>query len=263
MMKSTCSSFGMGTLAIVSPSLAMLVASTYLGLSSGIVYAQNQEPQFTTDFRLGDCDFKTRGKNPHFILIPGRQLVLEGAEAGKTIRLVVTVLPEIESFLLPDIGEVKTAVVEERESVDGVPVEISRNFFAICEKTNDVFYFGEDVDIFNPDGTISHEGSWRAGKPDADGLAKPGIVMPGTFFLGSRYYQELADGIALDQAAHVETGIEMTTGAGTFRNCVKVLETTPLEPGAETVKIYCPGVGKVVDNVVKLVERSTAPGPER
>jgi len=259
MMKSTCGSLGLRTMAIVSPFLAMLVAFPDLGLSSGIVYAQNQEPQFTTDFRLEDCDFKTRGKNPHFILIPGRQLVLEGAEAGKTIRLVVTVLPEIESFLLPDIGEVKTTVVEVRESVDGVPVEISRNFFAICEKTNDVFYFGEDVDIFNPDGTISHEGSWRAGKPDADGLAKPGIVMPGTFFLGSRYYQELADGIALDRAAHVEAGLEMPTAAGTFHNCVKVLETTPLEPGAETVKVYCPGVGKVVDNVVKLVELHAAP----
>jgi hypothetical protein len=262
MMKSTGSSFGLRTLAIVSPFLAMVVASTCLGLSSGIVLAQNQEPPFTTEFRLEDCDdFKTRGKNPYFILIPGRQSVLEGEEAGKTIRLVVTVLPEIQSILLPDIGEVKTTVVEERESVDGAPVEVSRNFFAICEKTNDVFYFGEEVDIFNPDGTISHEGSWRAGTPDADGLAKPGIMVPGTFFLGSRYFQEMADGIALDRAAHVESGLEITTGAGTFHNCVKVLETTPLEPGAETVKIYCPGVGKVVDNVVKLVELRTPATP--
>ena len=48
-------------------------------------------------------------------------------------------------------------------------------------------------------------------------------------------------------------GLEVTTPAGTFEKCVRVVETTPLEPG-QTVKIYCPGVGLVTDNVVSLVE---------
>jgi len=34
---------------------------------------------------------------------------------------------------------VDARVVEEREWVDGVLVEVSRNLFAICDKTNDVF----------------------------------------------------------------------------------------------------------------------------
>jgi hypothetical protein len=153
-------------------------------------------------------------------------------------------------------------VVEERESVDDELVEVSRNFFAMCAKTNDVFYFGEAVDIFNPDGTVSHEGSWRAGEPDGDGLAKPGMIMPGTFLLGSRYFQEQADGIAMDRAEHVGMGLEITTPAGTFAKCVKVVETTPLEPGAETVKVYCPGVGLVMDNAVTLVEFGSTIGDD-
>jgi len=115
-------------------------------------------------------------------------------------------------------------------------------------------HFGEDVDIYEEDGTITHEGAWRAGEPDEDGLAEPGLIMPGTFLLGSRYYQELAGGIALDRAEHVEMGIEITTEAGTFADCVRVVETTPLEPGSESEKIYCPEVGLVVDDIVELVE---------
>jgi hypothetical protein len=78
--------------------------------------------------------------------------------------------------------------------------------------------------------------------------------MPGTFLLGSRYFQEMADGIALDRAEHVEMGIEITTPAGTFSECVRVIETTPLEPDTESEKVYCPEVGLVLDDVVELVD---------
>lgn len=241
--------------------LAIIVALSWLGLPSGIVMAQKKMPQFTTEFRLEDCEFETTGENPYFILEPGYLLVLEGEEDGEEVRVVITVLRETENISLPDIGVVKTRVVEERESVDDELVEVSKNFFTICEKTNDVFYFGEDVDICEDgDGFLcngeepSHDGAWRAGEPDDDGLAEPVIIMPGTFLLGSRYFQEIADGIALDRAEHVEMGLEVTTEAGMFDQCVKVIETTPLEPGAESEKIYCPEVGLVVDDVVELVD---------
>ncbi|HLF28458.1 MAG TPA: hypothetical protein VJG32_19160 [Anaerolineae bacterium] len=251
MLKSKRGRFSLRTAAIAASLLAIAVAG--LGLSGGSVTAQNEEAQFTTEFRLADCAFKATGANPYFILKPGYQLELEGEEDGETTRVVITVLADTENISLPDIGRVRTRVVEEKEWVDDELVEVSRNFFAICDKTNDVFYFGEDVDIFNPDGTVSHEGAWRAGEPDDEGLAQPGLIMPGTFLLGSRYFQEVADGIALDRAEHVALGLEVTTAAGTFDQCVGVLETTPLEPGAESEKVYCPGVGLVVDDVVELV----------
>src|SRR5437762_12932019 len=202
----------MKTLARVFACLALTLAFTWSGLSSGIAMAQ--APQFTAEFRLEDCRFKTTGANPYLILRPGYRQVFAGTEDGETVRLVITVLRQTETVSLPGIGVVRARVVEERETVGGELVEVSRNLFAICDKTNDVFYFGEAVDIFNPDGTVSHEGSWRAGEPDASGLAKPGMIMPGTFLLGSRYVQEQADGIAMDRAEHVKTGLEVTAKAG-------------------------------------------------
>jgi hypothetical protein len=218
------------------------------------VGAQNEEPEFTTDFRLEDCNgFKARGVNPFFILKPDYQLVLEGEEEGATIRVEITVLNKTRTIEVPELGEVRTRIVEEVETADGELVEISRNFFAICRRTNDVVYFGEEVDIYEEGQIVSHEGAWLAGQPDENGLAEPGLIMPGTFLLGSRYYQEIAEGIAQDRAEHTAMGLEVTVPAGTFTDCVEVTETTPLEPGSESVKLYCPSVGLVTDDPVELV----------
>jgi hypothetical protein len=207
------------------------------------------QDDFTSSFRIQDCRFLARGVNPHFILLPERQLVYEGEDE----ELFITVLERTRRITLPIGGRMRTiraAVVEEREFEDGEIKEISRNYFAICEKTNDVYYFGEDVDIYEDGEIVSHDGAWLAGR---DG-AQPGIIMPGTFLLGSRYYQEVAPGVALDRAEHVAEGLALETGAGDFEGCVEVTETTPLEPGAESTKVYCPGVGLVRDNDLELVE---------
>jgi hypothetical protein len=223
-----------------------------LGMSSALAAAPIKKLQFTTDFRLGDCQFQTQGVNPYFLLTPGRRLVLQNEDETETVE--ITVLEDLELISVPGLGDVTTRVVEERETANGELIEVSRNFFAICGGRNDVVYFGEDVEIHNPDGSITHEGEWRAGQPDENGLAEPGIIMPGTFLLGSRYFQEIADGIALDRAEHVEMGLDVETDAGNFHDCVRIVETTPLEHKSESEKIYCPGVGLVVDSDVQLVE---------
>jgi hypothetical protein len=205
--------------------------------------------EFTSNFRIQDCEFLARGANPHFILAPERQLAYEGEDA----ELFITVLEATRRIRLPIGGRlrtIRTAVVEEREFEDGEIKEISRNFFAICKKTNDVYYFGEEVDIYENGEVVSHDGAWLAGENGA----QPGIVMPGSFLLGSRYYQEVAPGVALDRAEHTAEGLVVETGAGEFHDCVEVTETTPLEPGAESTKVYCPGVGLVIDNDLSLVE---------
>jgi hypothetical protein len=224
----------------------------WLALSSALTAAPKPKVQFTTDFRLQDCQFQTEGVNPYFLLTPGRKLVLQSEDGTETVE--ITVLEDLEMISVPGLGIVTTRVVEERETVDDELIEVSRNFFAICGGRNDVVYFGEDVDIFNPDGSITHEGAWRAGQPDANGVAEPGIIMPGTFLLGARYFQEIAEGIALDRAEHVEMGLDVESEAGSFHDCVRIVETSPLEPKSKSEKIYCPGVGLVVDSDVQLVE---------
>ncbi len=245
---------------LVALVIGVVVMLSTLLAGPGIVSAH--QPGFTDSFMLEECDgFSNTGSNPFFILEPDYQLIFEGEEGKVDTHLTITVLDETQM-----IDGKTTRIVEERETHDGELVEVSRNFFAICNRDNSVFYFGEDVFICEdglvPDGDNflcngeepSHDGAWRAGEPDDDGVAEPGIIMPGTFLLGSRYFQELADGIALDRAEHVEMGLEVTTGEGTFDECVKIVETTPLEPGAKSEKTYCPEVGLVVDDVLVLTE---------
>jgi hypothetical protein len=218
-----------------------------LALASPTAIAQ-EDGDFTTDFRIGDCKFKTVGWNPYFILKPGRRLVLEGG--GE--RVLITVLRQTRRITMEIGGRsctVNTRVVEEREFEDGELKEVSRNFFAICSKTNDVYYFGEEVDDYEDCEIVSHEGAWLAG---VDG-AMPGIIMPGTFLLGARYFQEIAPDVAMDRAENVEMGFDVETPFGELKDCVRVVETTPLEDG-ESVKIYAPGIGLVVDEDLELVE---------
>lgn len=242
--------------------VVVLAVSIGLGLNNGIATAMRAkdeiiylplvagEKEFTTDFRLEECKFSTEAKNPHFILQPGYQLILEGEDDGEQVRVVITVLNKTKKINLSGIGEITTRVVQERESVDGELVEISRNFFAQCNRTNDIYYFGEEVDIYEDGEIVSHDGAWEAGKNGA----VPGIIMPGTFLLGSRYFQERAPGVALDRAEHILMGLSINTPAGNFTRCVEVLETTPLEPGHESVKRYCPGVGLIFDSGIELVD---------
>lgn len=213
-----------------------------------------EEPAFTDEFRLQDCSFSDRGRNPYFSLVPGDRLILEGDDEGETVRVRITVLNTRKWILFrtPDGVRlrVRTRVVEEREWRGDELIEISRNFYARCTQTDEIFYFGEDVDIFE-NGFVSHAGQWRAGVAGA----QPGLIMPGSFLLGSRYYQEIAPGVALDRAEHVEMGLTLPVPAGTFEDCIEILETTGLDPQAEgDSKFYCPGVGLVSDGPTELVE---------
>lgn len=208
---------------------------------------------FTTDFRIEDCRFSADGSNPWFSLEPGHRLVLAGEDDGEEVEVRITVLPKKRAITFTTARgkrmRVEARVVEERETVDGELVEVSRNYFARCEKTNDVFYFGEAVDIYEDGEVVSHDGAWLAGMAGA----QPGVIMPGTYLLGARYFQEIAPG-ALDRGENTAMGLTVETGAGTFHNCVEVIETSPLEPGHESLKRYCPGVGLVVDNSIVLEE---------
>jgi hypothetical protein len=211
---------------------------------------------FTDDFMLQECGgFSNTGSNPYFILEPGYLLALEGKEGKKTLRVTITVLDETKTVNL-DINGVPTAVetrvIEERETKDDVLVEISKNYFAICNRNNSVMYFGEAVDIYDKTGetVISHEGAWEAG---VDEGAMPGIIMPGTILKGGKYFQEVAPGIAMDRAEVVNTNSTVETPFGTFTDCLKTRETTPLEPGEVDFKFYAPGVGLIKDGPAKLI----------
>jgi hypothetical protein len=78
--------------------------------------------------------------------------------------------------------------------------------------------------------------------------------------------QEVAPGVAMDRAKHVRMGLEVTTPAGVFRNCIKVRETS--EPNADdpSIKICAPGASassSTTTLVSLLTARSDNRGPIR
>jgi len=221
-------------------------------LCASLSPAWSEEP-FTTDFRIEDCEFEADGRNAYFSLIPGDQLVLTSEEDGEEAVVQITVLQQRRTITFTtERGRtlrVKARVVEEREWEDDELIEVSRNYFALCDQTGDVFYFGEAVDIYEDGEIVSHDGAWLAGL----GGAQPGVIMPGSYLLGARYFQERAPG-AMDRGENTAMGLTIATPAGTFHDCVEVIETSPLEPGHESLKRYCPGIGLVQDGDALLEE---------
>jgi len=218
-------------------------------------FASGAGDGFTRQFPIASCDFKSTGGNAYFRLAVNRQLYLsnercvQAGDCDELEELWITMLPETRAITFEHGGKpvtVRTRVMEEYETADGELEEVSRNYVADCNPMNDVYYFGEDVE--DGDGEPLPDG-WLAGRRGA----RPGILMPDrAFLLGSRYYQEIAPN-AKDRGEHTAMGFEVEVPAGVFRNCVEVTETTPLEPGEESYKTYCPNVGLVRDDDLELV----------
>ena len=225
--------------------IAVATAAILIVSTSPKVNAQNES--WTSSFNMGDCNFSTTGTNPYFILQPGYQLVFAGVEDGESLNVTVTVSNETKV-----VGDgIVTRVVEERtvNSETNDLKEITRDYFAICDKTNSVFYFGEDVNNYENGELVDHEGSWLHGSNNA----RAGLIMPGTVLLGSRYYQEIAPDVALDKAEIVSMNQTVSVPAGSFRDVIKMTETNDLEPGIQEDNLHALGIGQVIDNELELV----------
>ena len=234
----------MKPIVIASLVSCLALSGTQARIARGASAALRGGAEFTDEFGIEDLTFRTSGENPYFPLIPGRQLLLQGTDDGEVVRVLISTLHQTTR-----VNGVWTRVIEEREWVDGELVEVSRNFFAHCKENGSVFYFGEDVDIYEDGEIVSHEGAWRAGTNGA----RAGVIMPGLALVGSRYFQEVAPGLALDRAEHVSQEEFVETPAGAFTDCLFIEETSPLEPGSTSEKSYAPGIGLIQDNEVKLI----------
>ena len=105
------------------------------------------------------------------------------------------------------------------------------------------------MDIYKG-GKVVHEGAWLAGSNGA----RFGILMPGEIQIGAKYYQEKAPKVAMDHAENVSNNEAVKTSVGAFENCLKVKETTPLEPDNVGYKFYAPDIGLVQDGNLRLVK---------
>ncbi len=228
----------------------------YACIALGLVAAGCERAQYDISSKGSEgyrCQFdgvqpvlRAEGKSSYMSLIPGTVHVYSEDET----RLTITVLNETR-----EVDGVMTRIIEEREETKGVPEEISRNYFAIDQTTGDVYYFGEDVDIYKGGKLSSHDGAWHSGVRGA----KFGLGLPGTLKVGDTYCQEYAPGVAMDRAEIVSVDETVLTPAGEFKHCVHVKETTPLEPGDIGHKWYAPGIGLIRDGKAMLAELPRIP----
>jgi hypothetical protein len=179
------------------------------------------------------------GYNAYFPLTPGLKLHLtDGTET-----VVFSVLEETKV-----VDGVETRVVEEYETKDGVLVEISRNYFAVDKVKGDVYYFGEDVDIYENGKVVSNSGAWLSG---VDG-AKFGLIMPGRPDVGDQFYLEMAPG-AVERVEIADVAATLETPARHFRNLIHAREFDQLD-GGTSEKWYAPGIGMVGDDRMRVVK---------
>ena len=220
---------------------SILAAAAILAFSAGNAQGTGTKSSWQEEFGISQCNLLTTGRNAYFVLEPGFQLVLEGDDT----RLQITVLEETKT-----VDGVLTRVVEEREWKDGKLHEVAKNYFAMCEQTKDVFYFGEDVDYYENDKVVKHEGSWLAGTKGS----RAGLMMPGTPKVKMKYYQEIAPGVAMDRAEIVSLDETCETPAGTFSGCMKVKEGSAIELFVTEYKYHAPGIGLVRDEDLRLIK---------
>ena len=218
------------------------------------------------DFQLIDLEQGTTGlptgarfvpysDHPYFPLASGMRWMYEGREDFQDIRVEVVVLPEAREMTFDQKGEVlhvSVAVVESREWIGGGLHEVNRTFYTQSVETGDVFYMGEEVDLYLEGGAIVlHDGSWVAGVDDA----LPGVIMPGDMVPGARYLQEFVPDISVNQAHHDASGLRVETPLGSFEDCIRIVETSLVFPDElPSPKLYAPGMGLVDDDgTLKLI----------
>jgi len=186
-------------------------------------------------------DFVEVIDSSYFPLTPGTTFVYEGESEGETIRDEIFVTNETRTVM-----GVNTTVVRDREFADGELTEETFDWYA-QDRDGNVWYFGEDSREYENGEVVSTAGSWEAG---LDG-AQPGIIMKGNPQVGGTYRQEYLAGEAEDMAEVISLNESVSVAYGSFENCLKTKEWTPLEPGIEENKYYVTGTGLVLEMTVK------------
>ncbi len=209
------------------------------GIAGEIGYAPDIDPN----------NFVAVIDNPFFTMTPGAtfQYEVEKDEGAETIEVYVTDETRV-------VMGVTCVVVRDTVKLDGELVEETYDWYAQDNEGN-VWYLGEDSKEYESGEVVSTAGSWEGG---VDG-AMPGIIMMGDPQVGDTYRQEYYAGEAEDMAEVISLNETVTVSYGTFANCLKTKDYTPLEPDVIAYKYYSPTLGAVVmedevDGNVELVD---------
>ena len=194
---------------------------------------------------INPADFLTPAEtaarpNPYFPLKPGTTYRYRGETDEGTETNVVMVTDQTKQIL-----GVTCTVVIDIVYLNGALKEYTWDWYAQDRRSN-VWYFGE-LTLSYANGQIAGiEGSWEAG---IDG-GKPGYIMKANPQAGDTYRQEFSPGTVEDAGQVLARGESVAVPYGSFTQCLKTAEFTPIEPdslASRDLKFYAPGVGFVLE----------------
>jgi hypothetical protein len=217
--------------------LAVMCFATLLGPQAALA-ADPVLPVFAAE------NFASPKANPYFPMEPGTSRTLKGTRTdGDPVDEYVVLTVQGAG---PVILDIPTTTIIDEAFEGGRLVERTFDYFA-TDKDGNVWYFGEDVTNFRYDdagnliGTDS-ESAWRAGVNGA----QPGISLSGQPVIGLTLFQEHAPADeAMDFAEVLATDLVIEGPAGTFKDVVKTLEGSTVEPDLHEFKYYAPGIGMI------------------
>jgi hypothetical protein len=174
--------------------------------------------------------------NPLFPISDLAQVIQLGNEAGDTLRVEITLLPETRTL---DInGDQVEAVVSQYVAYGGGRlVEVAVDFYAQADDGS-VWYLGEEVDNYGEDGRVAdNEGTWLAG---TDG--PPGMIMPADPQVGDVYHPENIPDVVYETVTVLEAGLAVDGPRGSVDGAIRTEEV--LMDGAIEHKTFAPGYGE-------------------
>jgi len=174
--------------------------------------------------------------NPFFPLVPGTTFNYTGEKDGVPNTNVTQVTCDILV-----IEGVTTTVVHDQALDAGGNVEEDTFDYYAQDKDGNVWYFGEHTMELADGRPTTLAGTFLGGVNGA----QPGIIMEAHPAIGDFYRQEFDLRNAEDFAEVVSLTETVTVPTGTYSNCLKTKETTPLETSLLENKYYAPNVGNV------------------
>jgi len=189
----------------------------------------------------------TEVTNPLFPIGALHSAVLTGRIDGKPFHTETTLLPYTRVIGWPPGQQTETLVSQYAAFLDGRIQEVALDYYAQADDGS-VWYFGEDVADYNPQGLVAFTtDSWLAGK---DG--PPAMIMPGDPKLGDAFRTENIPGVVFEEVTVKTLNKTVNGPPGRVQGAMVGQELH--DDGMKSNKTFAPGYGEFLTRDTDGVE---------
>ena len=204
------------------PSMLLLAALPFVGCS-GQGSAEAARVAVSMDSEFG---------HRYFPMTPGMGWIYEGTSDGVPVREDIRIL---DNTVI--IWGTICSVLMEQVYLDKALVEVTYELYGL-DVVGNVWRFGEDSYEMEAGQLVRTADSWVAGI----GEATPWVAFAADMQAGDAYSGYSPEG--LDQFEVVSTTTTATVPAGTFENCLELVENRHDPDDMDTI-LFAPGVGRI------------------